>query len=76
MLAPIELDISMRRTAVDWLSIVSNDARTRVLGPEELQRLQRLRRNYQEGSHIFTACELGKLRFVRWLVQTGRLQVG
>jgi hypothetical protein len=34
---------------------------------------QALRNRYQEDQDLFTARELAHLRFLRWLVRTGRL---
>ena len=41
--------------------------------PEEWQSLRRLRDRYQESRDVWTERELARLRFMRWLVQTGRL---
>ena len=39
----------------------------------ELARLAAMRERYAQGLDLFTAPELERLRFVRWLVQSGRL---
>jgi hypothetical protein len=61
---------------MDWPVIVSTASRPRLFEPEEFRQLQRLRQRYQLEPDIFTEREWSKLRFVRWLVQTGRLQPG
>ncbi len=35
--------------------------------------LRRLRAHYRQGRDLFNARELARLRFVRWLCQTGHL---
>jgi hypothetical protein len=42
---------------------------------QELRALRMLRTRYEEGGDLFSAHEMAHLRFVRWLVQTGRLNV-
>jgi hypothetical protein len=39
----------------------------------EQDALCRLRLCYQEGRDLFSARELARLRFVRWLLETGQL---
>jgi hypothetical protein len=41
--------------------------------PEEQRVLYALRRHYQQDRDLFSPSELARLRFLRWLVQTGRL---
>lgn len=41
--------------------------------PEEWSTLQRLRARYQQSADLLTERELAQLRFLHWLVQTGRL---
>ncbi len=41
--------------------------------PEVWSTLYQLRARYQESADLWTECELAHLRFVRWLVETGRL---
>jgi hypothetical protein len=76
MLIVIQRNCSTRRIAVNWSPIVSTQARTRVFESEELRCLQRLRWHYQREPDIFAKCELERLRFMRWLLRTGRLHVG
>lgn len=39
----------------------------------ERQALRALRRRYQQERDLFSAAEHARLRFLRWLVRTGRL---
>lgn len=39
----------------------------------EQETLSRHRDRYQQGHDLFTGQELARLRFVRWLYETGRL---
>lgn len=41
--------------------------------PEQWSALQRLRVRYQQSADLWDERELAHLRFLRWLVQTGRL---
>jgi hypothetical protein len=41
--------------------------------PEVWSALQRLRSRYQQDTDLWTERELTRLRFMRWLAQTGRL---
>ena len=41
--------------------------------PGEWFALERLRRRYQQDADVLTERELVQLRFIQWLVQTGRL---
>lgn len=41
--------------------------------PAEWFAIERLYTRYQQGADIWTERELARLRFMRWLVQTGRL---
>jgi hypothetical protein len=40
---------------------------------EEQSTLRALRARYQQGRDLFSAAELGRLHFYRWLYDTGRL---
>lgn len=40
----------------------------------EMERLSAMRDRYSEHHDLFTDRELARLRFVRWMVQTGRLE--
>jgi hypothetical protein len=40
---------------------------------EERRALLALRVRYQQGGDLFTAVELARLQFVRWLYRTGQL---
>jgi hypothetical protein len=42
--------------------------------PEERQSLTSLRNRYEQGRDQFSHCELARLRFLRWLHSTGRLE--
>lgn len=44
------------------------------LAPDAVQRLVALRRRFEEGQDRFTERELAYLNFLRWLVQSGRLE--
>ena len=41
--------------------------------PTEQQALRTLRAHYRQDRDLFSLSELARLRFLRWLVQTGRL---
>lgn len=41
--------------------------------PAEQHALRSLRARYQQDRDLFSPSELARLRFLRWLVQTGRL---
>ena len=41
--------------------------------PEWPATLQALRARYRESRDLFSPCEMAHLRFLRWLVQMGRL---
>lgn len=70
MLTATSSDVSMRRQAMDPLPFIRGTARRWEFRPEEVQRLQWLRR------HFLADRELSRLTFVRWLVNTGRLETG
>ena len=44
-----------------------------VFTPAQRAALRQLRARYRAGRDLFTAPELARLRFLRWLFQTGRL---
>ncbi len=44
-----------------------------VFTPTQRAALRQLRARYRAGGDLFTAPELARMRFLRWLIQTGRL---
>lgn len=76
MLTATSSDVSMRRQAMDPLPFIRGTARRWEFRPEEVQRLQWLRRHFLAEPDVFTDRELSRLTFVRWLVNTGRLETG
>jgi hypothetical protein len=70
----IEMPPRDRRTT----AMMSNAQSRRALTDEALTAVQTLvwlalRSRYRQDRDLFTSCELAHLRFLRWLVRTGRL---
>jgi hypothetical protein len=55
------------------MAVRTGAPRTRGLTTEERRTLDALRERYRGDRDLFSARELARLRFVRWLVQSGRL---
>jgi hypothetical protein len=61
------------RAALAEVAPLAGPEQLLVFTPAELARLRALRARLHASRGPFTTCELARLRFVRWLHQTGRL---